>query len=309
MLRTCLALALTGFLGSLGLAIPAPETPCPRRTLPLIVEDSQGVPIEGLGQSDFEARAHSGPATILSLVPDDRPHRIVLFLDASGSMESRWKAVTTLGDDLVETPLPNTQIALVIFGKQIYEHIDFPGGRAAIAYRLRQIRSGGPGPVLVPHGKTALFDSMLEALHLLNNPSSADSFYLVTDGGDNTSKARFNDVVQAFTSSSVRVFSSFVVDLHAGRTPEQLPGIEEINDLAHKTGGEMIVPFGRDPEKIAAEVHNFYQKMVRSYRVEIELSGSSDKQRLWELKASPGSKDRLKNARLVYPQELPACRP
>ena len=65
------------------------EASCIRRTLPLSAADSQGVPIEGLGATDLQTRFRVGPLKILSIVPDDRPHRIVILVDASGTIATK----------------------------------------------------------------------------------------------------------------------------------------------------------------------------------------------------------------------------
>jgi len=67
-----------------------------------------------LTPSDFEAKFYGQPVKILSIVPDDLPHRVVILLDASGNMAHVWKPALAAASDLAETPLPNVQVALIV---------------------------------------------------------------------------------------------------------------------------------------------------------------------------------------------------
>jgi len=66
----------------------AEDLSCPRRTLPVALRDQQNVPMQNVSVSDLAAKVRGKPIKILSLAPDTRPHRLVLILDASGSMGS-----------------------------------------------------------------------------------------------------------------------------------------------------------------------------------------------------------------------------
>lgn len=59
---------------------------CTIRKLPVSFRHSQNFPLQNVSPADLEAKVHGKPVKILSLVPDPRPHRLVLILDASGSM-------------------------------------------------------------------------------------------------------------------------------------------------------------------------------------------------------------------------------
>src|SRR5215469_2777045 len=87
---------------------------CQDRTVPFSVYHSEGRTIHGLTPSDFEAKFYGQPVKILSIVPYDRPHRVVILLDASGNMAHVWKPALAAASDLAETPLPNVQVALIV---------------------------------------------------------------------------------------------------------------------------------------------------------------------------------------------------
>ncbi len=161
----------------------AQEDPCIHRTLPVDIRDSKWSSIAGLDPHDFEAKFRRKPVKILSIAGDHRPHRIVILVDACGSMQTTWAQALAPAFHLVETPLPNTRMAMLIFREQIIEHFDFAAGQLKIAERLRQIRMDEPFRSKSGHMRTALFDALLAGVKLLDNPNSADILYLVERRG------------------------------------------------------------------------------------------------------------------------------
>lgn len=314
-----IATLVTIFFGLTTFAQQTPtDTACFNRSLPLNIADSKGLPIRGLGAPDFQAKLQGRPVKILSVVPDDRPHRIVILIDASGSMATKWKEVLTPATTLAEVQLPNTQMALLIFREGIVERIDFSQGQNVVAEKLRQIRAHPANFEKLFQGKTALYDSLLEGLQLLDNPTSADSLYLVSDGGDTASRAKFDEVASRLTSSRVRLYVSLIVGGLGYRspTPEEAMGPQNMNDLAKRTGGEVDIPFSLNPptnSKEAAQVVEamaiFHQRMVQNYRMEVELSGLPEKRSTLDLKLSVQDKERWKNVRLTYPTKILLCAP
>lgn len=318
MFRSCLILTLFSLGSFAQLPTSAQDTSCLHRTLALNVEDSTGLPVQGLTPTDFQAKLRAGPAKILSIVPDDRPHRLVILIDASGSMTMFWGQALASALALAETPLHNVQMALLVFGQKVYEQIDFSRGQSAVADRLREFRAGAADPIQLVHGRTAILDALLSGLQLLDAPTSADSLYLLTDGAENASRTHLDDVAHRLTSSGVRLFVSFV-GTRSGvrpRTSEEIFGPVSFSQLVRKTGGGMIQPFAdgvptnpKDGEKLAEVVNAFHQKMIHNFRLEIELPGPLDKWHEWELKLSGGNKNRWKNVRVAYPTELAPCGP
>lgn len=293
------------------------EASCLRRTLPLAVTDSQGVPIEGVVATDLQTRFRIGPAKILSIVPDDRPHRIVILVDASGTMATKWREVLAPASGLAETSLPNTKMALIVFKNKIEEEISFSDGQSVVAERLRQMRSTANVSRETTGGRTAIFDSLLGALRLLETPTSADSLYLVSDGADNASHVHLADVVQTLSSNGVRVFVSLTLGHFGNRspTPEEERGPFDMNELAKKTGGQVSAPFERgvptkreQAERLSQAMHRFYQAMAQNYRLELEVPAALEKSTTWELRFSDQGAVRWRNARLAYPIQLAACK-
>jgi VWFA-related protein len=295
----------------------AQEPSCLHRTLPLSVEDAKGFQVQGLIPADFQVKLRDTPVKILSIVPDERPHRIVILVDASGSMAEKWGRALAPASTLAESNLPNTELALLIFGTSIYEQIGFSEGHTLIARRLRQLTKDSKDATKFVHGKTALYDSLLAGLQLLGTTTSADIIYVISDGGDNASRAHVDELTRRLTASGVRLFVSLVVS-EAGqrsRTPEEVQGPTDLSELVRKTGGEIIEPFGlrayvdaKVMEQVSAALNNFHHNMLHASLLEVELPGPPDKKRNWELKPSAENRKRWKDVRIIYPEELEPCK-
>ena len=89
--------------------------------------------------SDFQAEYDKKPVKILSVSRDGQKRRLVILLDASGSESSQetapgappWELSVQLAHDLAVIPLPDTEVALIIFNifnKKIIERVDFSSG-------------------------------------------------------------------------------------------------------------------------------------------------------------------------------------
>lgn len=245
MFRSDLILSLLVLVAFLQTPASSQETSCLHRTLSLTLEDSKGLPIEGLRTADLQSKFRPGPMKFLSIVPDDRPHRIVILVDASGTMATKWQEVLAPASGLADRALPNTKMALLVFKDKIEEQVNFSQGQSAVSERLRQIRSMTNASGQVVGGRTALFDSLLAGLQLLETPTSADSLYLISDGADNASRAHFDDVVQRLSSSEVRLFVSLTVGHYENRSPN--PGEErgplDMTDLAKRQSPKRLNGF------------------------------------------------------------------
>jgi hypothetical protein len=233
-------------------------------------------------------------------------------------MRDVWNQVLATASDLAETELPNTQMAMLIFGEKIIEQIDFTEGQKRVAERLSKLRSDESFAAKFIHGRTALYDALLVGVQLLSDPTSADILYLVSDGGNSTGHAHPNDVALQLNSTGLRLFVSFIFGQlgHRSRTPEESNGPEELKELIEKTGGEMLVPSVNGVPTKPKEIDQFNSLMkayhcglIGNYIFEVEFSEPVEKHREWELKLSKEKREQWKNAGIFYPSELSPCEP
>lgn len=316
-------------LGLCTTAVAAQDPSCRRRTLPVALRDEQNLPIQNLSISDLQARAHGKPVKLLSISPDPRPHRVVLILDASGSMGSTQgepplaSLEFALARHFFEANKQRSQIALLLFNNEVTESVDFDQGNSAVEDKLQHILGNRDYVKSHVKGRTALRDAILAGLQMLRHPSSADSLYAITDGGDNASKHGVADLEQRLAATSVRLFA---VLLHKelgyrNLTEEEMSGPGELLEITERSGGEILTAAawrGKDMVlsadsqakwKAQETLGRLYQTILGDQLLEIELPFLAAKDERWELKLSDGARHRWKDVHITYPTTLTRCGP
>jgi len=289
--------------------------------------DAQNLPLQNVSIADLEAHFHGKPVKIVSLTPDMRPRRLVLVLDTSGSMGSEsgkpalWNLELSLARHFFESNRQRARIAMLFFGDQVHDIVDFSQGNIAVAMKLQQLAEDDKYVKTKVKGKTALRDGVFQAVQLLDHPSSADAVYVLTDGADNASHRSVKDLDQRLAVSSVRLFAVLV---HAqlgyrGRTPEELNGPDEFAEIAQKSGGEILTAAQWSGQSVALSANaesktkseetlqRLYQAIVQDSLMEVELPAPISKSERWELKLSSAARHQWKNARITYPDTLVSC--
>src|SRR5207245_4659660 len=118
-------------VASAGAALAQSQS-CQHYAVPVAFRDAQDLPIHDISPTDLEAKLRGKPVRILSLTPDARPHRVVLALDASGSMgiaeyntRSAWLLEPLLAANFYARVRDRSQLALITFNEQVNETAEF----------------------------------------------------------------------------------------------------------------------------------------------------------------------------------------
>ena len=306
--------------------VRAQDLSCTRRVLPIAVRDKQNLPIPNILVTDLKAKVRGKPIKMLSLAPDPREHRLVLILDASGSLGSTasepplFALELALARHFVDVNRQSAQIALLIFNSDIIETVDFAQGNSGVGNKLQQISGDRNYVKTKVKGKTALRDTIVAGLQLFGNPSSADALYVLTDGGDNASKHSVADVTQLLAMTSVRLFAVLIrqeVEFR-GRPPDESDP-DELYKMAGKSGGEILsaavwhgnqMALSADPEakwKSQETLTRLYQTILGDRLLEIELPFPIAKNEHLELRLSDGARRRWNGSHITYPTTLLTC--
>jgi len=306
----------------------AQDPPCLRRVVPVALRDEQNLPIQNVSISDLEAKVHGKPVKILSLAPDPRPHRLVLILDASGSMGSTagepplFALEVALARHFFQANHQRSQIALLVFNNDVTEVVDFAQGNSAVGDKLQQISGNHNFVKTAVKGRTALRDAILAGLHLLEHPGPPDALYVLTDGIDNNSKHSAADMRHQLAVTSVRLFAVLLrKEADRDRTPLELSGPDDLSEIAGKSGGEILSTAAWHGSQMALSAHSdtklrpeetmarLYQTILGDQLMEIELPSSMAKDERWELKLSDSARLQWKGAHITYPTALAKCGP
>ena len=139
---------------------------------------------------------------------EDTPVTVGLIIDHSGSMRKKLKDVTAGAQAFVQSSNPNDQMFVVNFNEIV--SLGLPIGMR-FSDNAEHIGSGIWGRPAI--GTTALYDAIVEALKRLQEGSSDKKVLIViSDGGDNASKATLDRVLKMTEQSSAMIYTIGIFD-------------------------------------------------------------------------------------------------
>lgn len=320
MARKLILLLVVFLLFSWASPLHPQEAPCTTRTVIASVFDKQGNPVPGLTARNFRGKFRGKLVEILSATLDTRPRRIVLLLDASGSMGppgEKWAATKLMSAHFVRLASSQSSVALIVFSNTILQKVGLNQDRVILLKTVAHLKDEGDGS-LSPYGKTALYDAIVAGLAELGPTHLGDVIYTITDTGDNRSTAKPSKVERDLVSAGVRLFVLGTFDqLPRGRTPEEAEGPHQLARIVETTGGgslALVAPypnrFWRGEKERQSSLQGafaLYQQMQRFYRLEIRLPSEVDKPREWKLEVVDADGKRRNDLNLTFTRRLLPC--
>ncbi len=240
-------------------------------------------------------------ASVLSLQKEKISPRVILLLDASGSMAGtlnwKWKNALLAGAFALDAIPSQSQVALVTFNREI--HISGFKDRLAVNQELLALRN------TKPRGQTALYDAVERSIQLFGTPQFGDSIFIVSDGADNYGSGQPKPVSEELIRSGIRVFA-FVVSDSAAKIPEERQGPAKLADLVKATGGAIVWGVEITPKWIASKeygesVRTAHNQLQAPYRLELQLTSSPSKAAKLRITTN------LNGLQLSYPQHIEPC--
>jgi VWFA-related protein len=219
------------------------------------VRDGSGGFVDGLEQARFQVFDNGKPRSIQFFSNEDVPVSIGLVIDSSGSMRSKMSEVVAAAMSFARLSHPRDEMFALAFNDGVHELL---GGRrfllasdlAALETALSSVR---------PQGQTSLYDAVVAGLDRLAEGSRARKVLVVmSDGGDNASRATLDEVVDRARRSDASIYT---IGLFDDTDPDRNPGV--LGRLADTTGGERFLPRSTGPllqacRQIARDVRSSY---------------------------------------------------
>jgi len=201
------------------------------------VTDDKGRHVSGLKPRDFHIHEENRLQDIKLFNAEDAPASVGLIIDNSGSMRGKRGYVATAVLAFEGASNSEDEMFVVIFNEKVY--LGLPPS-IPFTNDLDQIRSALLRTE--PTGLTALYDALAVGIeHLKTGARDRKALVVLSDGGDNASRRRLDDVLQIARRSSATIYTIGIYDdAAADRNPRVLRKIAELS------GGRAYFPDSRN---------------------------------------------------------------
>lgn len=168
--------------------------------------DRKGRPVRDLRADEFRVFEEGRPQPIRHFAGGpDVPARVLLLVDASGSMNTEMK--TTSGrmaaHQLLDALPPEDQVALAGFDHKYWGIVAFTRDRAKVRDAFGE---------LAPFGSTALHDALDKAAYdVASHGEGRRAVVVITDGVDTASSKTADEVIERSRALDVPIYSISVI--------------------------------------------------------------------------------------------------
>ncbi|MCW5983004.1 MAG: VWA domain-containing protein [Bryobacteraceae bacterium] len=241
------------------------------------VEDGRGRIVSGLTRENFRLLEDGGPREIARFSAEDAPVTVGLVVDSSGSMLNKRSEALAGALGFAAASHPDDEIFVVHFSDRVGYGLPPEKPFTDSAGELRAAFAR-----FAPSGKTALYDALVVALgHLKRGSHDKKVLLVISDGGDNASKASLKQVLDLADRSGAIIYAIGIFDELSDHTN---PGA--LRRLARLTGGKSYFPETADAVReiclqIAHDIRNQYMLAYASghgggdakyHRIEVSAS-------------------------------------
>jgi Ca-activated chloride channel family protein len=216
--------------------------------LSVVVTGRDGLLVRGLAPGAFEVFEDGVKQTVSAFAEggqEEMPLHAGLLVDRSGSMELDLREAANAAIQFINALDEARDVTFVDFNSSIRIGRFEPQSYPHLFERIREQSA---------EGMTALWDAVAAYLRNVSERAGQHVLVLYTDGGDSTSRLRFNQLLTMLRSGNVMVYAIGYLEnqLSASRTTGQM----YLTSLAREAGGEAFFP--SSPK----ELHKIYARIL-----------------------------------------------
>ena len=190
------------------------------------VSDGRGHFVKDLPRSAFHISEDGRPQTLSHFESHDIPLDLIVALDISGSMVAAMPKLKEAAKEFLANVPPRDRVTVLGFNDSIFTLTR----RATDAAERTQAIDR-----LAPWGATALYDLIISAVDTAGAGSGRKALVVFTDGEDQGSRARLEDVEASLQSSDVTLY---MIGQGRGTSLETMKTV--MRRLAEPTGGRAL---------------------------------------------------------------------
>ena len=228
------------------------------RLVPLnvTVTDKSGRLVTNLPQSAFQVFENGVQQQIKIFKREDVPVSLGLIIDNSGSMREKRQSVESAAITLVKDSNPQDEVFVINFNDEVYLDADFTNDISKMEQGLTKIDS---------RGGTAMRDAIrLSAEHLKEKAKRDKKVILVvTDGNDNASVAKFDELVKLCEQDDVLIYAIGLLTEEDKREAKKAQ--RALNELTELTGGVVFYP--KDVSEVERIAHQVAHDLRNQYTI------------------------------------------
>ena len=219
------------------------------------VRDRGGRYVTGLTKDAFTVIDDAKPQTLEMFSADEVPASVGFLIDNSNSMRPSRERVVASAVAFATHSHPEDEIFALTFNEVVQE-----------AWRPRIVSETNPAQfasamsaAIVARGMTAIYDGIMSGLSRLERAKhTRQVLIVVSDGGDNASKANLADTLKRVHESDATIYTVALIDPIVRDGNPRL-----LRRLATLTGGESYQPRHIDDvpeafERISKDIRNAY---------------------------------------------------
>jgi Ca-activated chloride channel homolog len=200
-------------------------------TVPVSVFDSQNRLVNHLDSNHFRVFEDGVEQRIVAVGEDDVPISVGFVFDTSASMGAKLDLSRQAVAEFLKSANPGDEFFLLPFDSRPGALIGFTNRSDEIMAQLARSK---------PYGRTAMLDAIQTAfLNLRKAHHTRRALIVVSDGGDNHSRATQMEIRQMAREADVEVFALGTYEPPGvrRRTGEELGGPELLARISEETGG------------------------------------------------------------------------
>jgi Ca-activated chloride channel homolog len=224
------------------------------------VTDRNGRHVSGLTVRDFQLSEDRLPQDITIFNAEDDPISVGLVIDGSGSMRDKRPEVMSAALGFAGVRHADDELFVVSFNE--HASLSLP---ASMPFTNNTARIQSAILNAIPAGMTALYDALaLGIQHVSTGTRDRKALVVVSDGGDNASQQRLDDVIRLAQQSNATIYT---VGIYDETDRDQNP--KALRKIASTSGGRAYFPHSlRDLESawrdIAGRIRSQYTLGYRS---------------------------------------------
>jgi VWFA-related protein len=212
------------------------------------VYDKSGRMVSTVDPSAFTVLENGTPQKIDLVTREAIPTNLVLLVDNSQSMSRRMDFVRIASERLANTLRARDKVIVAPFNAHVGTITGPTNDPATISQAIRAMHA---------NGGTALLDALLDATHLLKSLEGRRIIVLITDGYDENSTVKPDEVMKAAEEAEETVYAVGI----GGVAGISLKGEDLLKKLTDRTGGRVFFPpreadLAPAADTVGADAHN-----------------------------------------------------